>query len=144
MGGFKYLQTIEDWCCIAYKQTGDTTHSDNGFSSGSGYKAYYKIRTVSGDDNLYSPGWSNTVSVTGSFTPNSKSQQFNVVELDPIPTEFCLHPVYPNPFNATATLKLDLPEETRFLLAIYVITRNEVWRLNNRRINTYLAGYHTI
>lgn len=143
-GGFKYLQTIEDWCCIHYGQAGDTTYSDNGFSSGSGYVAYYKIRAVSGDGNLYSPDWSNTVSVTGNFTPNAKDKKFRAVEIDPIPTEFCLHPVYPNPFNITTTLKLDLPEETRFSLGIYDIKGCEVWRLNNRQTNTYPAGYHSI
>ncbi|RKY60301.1 MAG: hypothetical protein DRP96_05845 [Candidatus Neomarinimicrobiota bacterium] len=143
-GGFKYLQTIEDWCCIHYGQAGDTTYSDNGFSSGSGYAAYYKIRAVSGDGNLYSPDWSNTVSVTGNFTPNAKDKKFRAVEIDPIPTEFCLHPVYPNPFNITTTLKLDLPEETRFSLGIYDIKGCEVWRLNNRQTNTYPAGYHSI
>jgi|GEM_PF-2134640 len=144
MGGFRYLQTIEDWTCIHNNQAEDTTYSDNGFTSGSGYKAFYKIRAVSGDGNLYSPAWSNTVSVTGSFTPNSRSQQFKVVELDPLPTEFCLHSAYPNPFNTTTTLKLDLPEETRFSLVIYDISGKEVWCLNNSRSNTYPAGYHTI
>jgi len=144
MGGFKYSQTIEDWCCIAYKPVGDTTYSDNGFASGSGYKAYYKIRAVSGDDNLYSPGWSNTVSVTGSFTPNSRSQQFKVVEIDPFPTEFCLHPVYPNPFNISTTIKLDLPEETRFSLVIYDLSGAEIWCLNDSRGNTLPPGYHVL
>ncbi|MCD6440673.1 MAG: T9SS type A sorting domain-containing protein [Candidatus Marinimicrobia bacterium] len=64
--------------------------------------------------------------------------------IDPVPMEFKLHPVYPNPFNITTTLKLDLPEETRFSLVIYDIQGSEIWRLNNRRSNTYPAGYHRI
>jgi hypothetical protein len=97
-----------------------------------------------GDGNLYSPGWSNTVSIIGSYTPNAKDQKFQAVAIDPIPTEFKLYPVFPNPFNITTTLKLDLPEETRFSLAIYDIKGSEVWRLNNRRTNTWPAGYHTV
>ncbi|MGC9365172.1 MAG: FlgD immunoglobulin-like domain containing protein [Fidelibacterota bacterium] len=41
-------------------------------------------------------------------------------------------------------IKLDLLEKMSFSLAIYDIAGNEVWRLNNRRMNIYPAGYHTI
>lgn len=66
------------------------------------------------------------------------------VSLDPVPSDYQLHPAFPNPFNASTTLKLDLPEKTTFSLIIYDIKGSEVWSLNNRHTNTYSAGYHTI
>jgi len=103
---------------------------------------YYRVRSVDEGDN------SSSYTSTESFMVNNvecdKRQFFPVVEIDPIPTEFMLHPVYPNPFNITTTLKLDLPEEARFSLIIYDINGSEVWRLNNKRTNTYPPGYHTI
>ena len=102
----------------------------------------YRVRSV--DEGENTSGYT----LNESFIVNNKEFDREIdipfVELDPIPTEFCLHPVFPNPFNITTTLKLDLPEETRFSLVIYDISGKEVWRLNNSRINTYPAGYHTI
>ena len=66
------------------------------------------------------------------------------VSLDPVPSVYQLYPAFPNPFNATTTLKLDLPEKTTFSLIIYDIKGSEVWSLNSRHTNSYSAGYHTI
>ncbi|MBU0713139.1 T9SS type A sorting domain-containing protein, partial [bacterium] len=102
----------------------------------------YRVRSVDEGDN--SSGYTSTESFIVNNVEYDKEQFFPTVEIDPIPTEFCLHPVFPNPFNITTTLKLDLPEKTKFSLAIYDIKGSEVWRLNNQRTNTYRAGYHTI
>ena len=66
------------------------------------------------------------------------------VSIDPVPLEYKLHPAFPNPFNATTTLKLDLPEKVTFSFTIYDVKGTEVWSLNNRHKNSYSAGYHTI
>jgi len=104
---------------------------------------YYKVRSV---DELDS---TSAYTAQESFLCNAPQSDKEIlppptVEIDPIPTEFMLHPAYPNPFNMSTTLKLDLPEEARFSLVIYDINGSEVWRLNNKRTNTYSAGYHTI
>jgi len=155
MGGFRYLQTIEDWTCIHNNQAEDTTYSDHGFTSGSGYKAYYKIRAVGGDGNLYSPTWSNTVSVTGSFTPNARNRQFKVVEIDPIELNFGLQKAYPSPFNPSVTLSYELTKDAETCLEVYNIqgqlvetlvntfqlpgSYNVVWQPQNLSAGVYLV-----
>ena len=92
----------------------------------------------------YTSNYTSSESFACNAPQSDKEEFFPVVEIDPIPTEFNLHPVFPNPFNITTTMKLDLPVKTTFSLAIYDIKGSEVWRLNNRRTNSYRAGYHTI
>ncbi|MCF7740781.1 MAG: T9SS type A sorting domain-containing protein, partial [Candidatus Marinimicrobia bacterium] len=38
-----------------------------------------------------------------------------------LPEEFCLHPVYPNPFNPVAHIRFDIPEEAHVKVTIYNI-----------------------
>ena len=102
----------------------------------------YRVRSV--DEGENTSGYTLNESFIVNNKEFDKEQFFPVVQIDPIPTEFCLHPVFPNPFNITTTMKLELPEKTNFSLAIYDIKGTEVWRLNNRRTNSYRAGYHTI
>ncbi|MBC8198293.1 MAG: T9SS type A sorting domain-containing protein [Candidatus Marinimicrobia bacterium] len=47
-----------------------------------------------------------------------------------IPTKFALYPVYPNPFNPTATIRYDLPQESQVSLMVY--------DLNGRLIETLI------
>jgi len=103
---------------------------------------YYKVRAVD-DADQYS-NYTSSEAFSCNASQSDKEEFFPVVEIDPIPTEFNLHPVFPNPFNITTTMKLDLPEKTSFSLAVYDIKGSEVWRLNNRRNNTYRPGYHRI
>ncbi|MDO9548662.1 MAG: T9SS type A sorting domain-containing protein, partial [Candidatus Marinimicrobia bacterium] len=102
-------------------------------------RATYKVKTVDNIDQQST--YSNSRSVTGD----------GIIMLKPtteipknIPKEFALHPAYPNPFNPTTNIQIDLPKDTKFSLIIYDINGKEVWRLNNQRRNTYPAGYHTI
>ena len=103
---------------------------------------YYKVRSV--DDLDYTSSYTLNESFLCNAPQSDKERFFPAVEIDPIPTELNLHPVFPNPFNITTTIKLDLPEKSNFSLAIYDIKGSEIWRLNNRRTNSYRAGYHTI
>ena len=47
-----------------------------------------------------------------------------------LPTEFALHPAYPNPFNPSTTLRFDLPEAAQVYLVVYDLLGREVaaWR----------------
>ncbi len=104
---------------------------------------YYKVRAVDDADQT------SEFTSQKTFTVNAPQQSKGTiggttVSIDPVPLKYQLHPAFPNPFNATTTLKLDLPEKTTFSFIIYDIKGLEVWSLNNRHTNSYSAGYHTI
>ncbi|MBU1063228.1 S8 family serine peptidase [bacterium] len=65
------------------------------------------------------------------------------VEQIVIPENFTLHPIYPNPFNATTTICFDLPEPAKVNLKIYDILGVEVWSMESRNTR-YEAGSHSI
>ncbi len=58
-----------------------------------------------------------------------------------IPTEYALHPNYPNPFNPSTTVRFDLPEAAEVQLVVYDIRGREVVRLVNGRLE---PAYHQI
>jgi len=106
-------------------------------------KVYYKVCAV--DNTVHKSGYTSEKSFTVNAPQQSKSTIGEMtVSIDPVPLEYKIHPAFPNPFNATTILKLDLPEKTTFSLIIYDIKGLEVWALNNRHTNSYSAGYHTI
>jgi len=106
-------------------------------------KIYYKVCAVDNSDQK--SGYTSEKSFTVNAPQQSKSTIGEMtVSIDPVPLEYKIHPAFPNPFNATTLLKLDLPEKTTFSLIIYDIKGLEVWALNNRHTNSYSAGYHTI
>jgi len=53
---------------------------------------------------------------------------------DILPEEFCLHPVYPNPFNPVAHIRFDIPEEAHVKVAIYNINGELVDRLADKNM----------
>ena len=60
-----------------------------------------------------------------------------------IPTEFALHPVYPNPFNPSTTIRFDIPEET------LRVTSLQIFDITGRMVDTLLddmtvPGYHVV
>lgn len=63
---------------------------------------------------------------------------------NPLPTEYLLYPAYPNPFNPITNISFDLPEDTKLSLLIYNLIGQEVWSLNNRKNNYFLAGNYSI
>gem|GEM_PF-3498555 len=118
-------------------------NSENKYTGGIKRRVYYKVRAV--DTSVSYSGYT----TEKSFVVNAPQQSKGVIgeptlSINPVPLEYWLHPAFPNPFNATTTLKLDLPEKTTFSLIIYDIKGSEVWSLNNRHANSYSAGYHTI
>ena len=56
-----------------------------------------------------------------------------------IPKDYALSPVYPNPFNPSATVRFDVPEVSRVELQVYDITGKLVETLLNERMT---AGQH--
>jgi len=58
-----------------------------------------------------------------------------------LPTQFSLHPIYPNPFNNTANISFDLPREVTGRLVVYDV----LGRLTNTLYNGKLAaGSHSM
>ncbi len=58
-----------------------------------------------------------------------------------IPTNFALHPAFPNPFNPVTTIKYELPRDSEINLTVYNIMGQEVNSLIN---TTKQAGVHTV
>ncbi len=56
-----------------------------------------------------------------------------------IPTSYALHANYPNPFNPTTTIQIDLPEATHLTLAVFNVLGREVLRLESGVVR---AGRH--
>ena len=56
-----------------------------------------------------------------------------------IPTSYALHANYPNPFNPTTTIQIDLPETAVVSLAVYDVLGQEVLRLESGSVS---AGRH--
>ena len=56
-----------------------------------------------------------------------------------IPKDYALSPVYPNPFNPSATVRFDVPEVSRVELQVYDVTGKLVETLLNERMT---AGQH--
>ena len=70
----------------------------------------------------------------GNFTPLSVKH-----ESVSIPSEFSLSPIYPNPFNSTATIHFSLPITSNVKSEVFDITGRKVTTLINGRFN---AGFH--
>jgi|GEM_PF-7122191 len=64
----------------------------------------------------------------------------NDVEEINLPMEFCIHQSYPNPFNPTATLKIDLPEVADVRIAIFNVMGQQVYNEVHEQMP---AGYKT-
>ena len=63
------------------------------------------------------------------------------VEVDPLPTEFVLYPVYPNPSNPETTIAFFLPEQTVISLRIFDLLGQRVRHLLKEGLS---PGYHRI
>jgi len=71
------------------------------------------------------------------------SVSYDVLESNPqisLPTDFALHPVYPNPFNPSATIKFDLPTVSPVSLNVYNVNGQEIKFLLQE---TLKPGSHT-
>ncbi len=92
-----------------------------------------------------------TVSATdGEYTVNAGSDPqaltinagaLALEDLPGVPSDFALHPAYPNPFNPSTTIRFDLPEAAEVSLLIYDMLGREVARLVTGRRG---PGYHQV
>jgi hypothetical protein len=120
-----------------------TDNSEYQYTGGIKRRVYYKVQAV--DSSVSYSGYTSE----DSFVVNAPQQSKGYTtaptfSINPVPTEFILHHAFPNPFNASTTLKIDLPEKTKFSLVIYDINGSKIWCLNSKSYNTYPAGCHTI
>ena len=58
------------------------------------------------------------------------------------PTAFQLYPAYPNPFNPSTSLRIDLPEATQVSLTIYDIRGRKIW--TGAANTAFTAGAHRL
>jgi hypothetical protein len=85
-----------------------------------------------GQDEGRQPAWSASIYAVGA----DSLQPGNTLPLaapgnpdQGLPTVFALHQGYPNPFNPTATIKFDMPEDGNVSLVVYDVLGREVTRL---------------
>ena len=75
---------------------------------------------------------------------NITSGMYQVVydpSLKVVPTEYMLHPNYPNPFNPITTIPFDLPKKSHVTLNIYSVLGQKVRTLLQE---TLPAGFHDV
>ncbi len=58
-----------------------------------------------------------------------------------VPSRFALHPNYPNPFNPSTRINLELPESGHVRAIVYDLQGKEVFRLREGEMN---SGYHVL
>ena len=89
-------------------------------------------RSSSGKTTAFGP-WSNVRSFTVAVGTAAEDDRGG------IPTSYALHANYPNPFNPTTTIQIDLPETSVLTLAVYDLLGHVVLRLESGRVR---AGRH--
>jgi len=118
-----------------------TSWTDYSFSIGGAYRIIYSIRTRD-NANQYST-FSSTVSTTYSGGIDSEGSGLDIsLNSSVMPVEFTLNPPAPNPFNASTTIRLGLPEASPVTLAIYDIQGRLVTTLMDGE--THGAGWHIV
>jgi len=79
-----------------------------------------------------------TVLDDSSARPATAQAKVSAPQLE-VPSEFALHPNFPNPFNPATEIQFDLPEAGNVSLVVYDVLGKEVANL----VNGYReAGYH--
>ncbi len=143
-----------DEFCYSLQQTSDGGYilAGSTYSFGAGNDDVWLVRLSSTGTILWSRtfGGGNTeycesVAVTsnGGFVLGGQTLSFGAIDWDiwlvrtgtdpalsvedpsPIPSEFSLHPIYPNPFNNTANIAFDLPREVTGRLVVYDVLGRE-------------------
>jgi Secretion system C-terminal sorting domain len=88
-------------------------------------------------DKIYDLAEENIIDSEGE---NSEEMNADEEEDSNLPAEFCIHQSYPNPFNPTATLKIDLPEVADVKIAVFNIMGQRIYKEVHNQVS---AGYKT-
>ncbi len=117
--------------------------------------SWSKIGFVKGSGNSNSPksySFEDTSIVSGSVEyrlkqiDNDGSYKYsNVVTVNLVLTKYTLYQNYPNPFNPTATIKYDLPKQSKVELKVYNIMGQEVATLvsKEQQAGSYSVQFNT-
>ncbi len=109
-----------------------------------GYYRSDRVGTIIGlhvyGDRVFTANWGDTEYANCSILDVSHFLPAVTIE-PPLPTQFSLHPIYPNPFNNTANISFDLPREVTGRLVVYDV----LGRMTNTLYNGKLAaGTHSM
>jgi hypothetical protein len=85
------------------------------------------------------PAQGNDVAVDGDYIYLAEGTAFTILrytttaidKIDEIPLAFSLAPAYPNPFNASTTIRYDLPKQSDIIIAIFDLLGRKVETLMN-------------
>lgn len=109
-----------------------TTYTDyEVYITQQGLRHFYRINANSGDGNIQSPGFSNTVIYRGWFGKELVGQ------INEIPNTFILLGNNPNPFNPYTNIQYGLPEDAEVTMNIFDLSGRNLHTFNN----FYEAGY---
>ena len=64
-----------------------------------------------------------------------------LTDIDPIPNNYNLTSIYPNPFNPTTTINFAIPTDSEVFISVYNLQGREVVTLAH---GSYDAGYHQV
>jgi hypothetical protein len=104
------------------------SYADNSVSSGT---YYYRLHQL---DKNGAGSYSSVITVTVSGV-------LGVDDKRPLPTEFALHPNYPNPFNPSTVINYELPRAAYVRLVVYDMLGREVATIVN---GAQEAGYKSV
>ncbi len=122
-----YRLAAVDTAAISLIEISETTFTDTTAEGGESYEY-----------------WLTAVDVNGNESDQSQALSVTVLGLEGapgLPTEFALHPNYPNPFNPSTTMAYDLPQAGPVALVVYDLRGRQVARLAEGRRE---AGYHQV
>ncbi|MBT3576602.1 MAG: T9SS type A sorting domain-containing protein [Candidatus Marinimicrobia bacterium] len=123
------------WDCIAHNLTVRYYLDDDVTFLPKNYLFQYKIRSVAGNGDTLSNGYSNVISIMGDG-PISKDIAHGGSGL--LPSEFEVN-LYPNPFNPTTTIEYELPSESDIIIRIFDVGGRTVY---NTLDEAKQAGYY--
>ncbi len=118
---------------IATTDANTYEYTDREFVIGGGMKfyAYYYVKAYKSSNNSYSSA-SNTITVTGDFTPFKP----DIVGESELLTDFQLQQNYPNPFNPTTTITYVLPNGGDTNIASQINVKLTIYDALGRKVAT--------
>lgn len=108
------------------------------FNGSAGTHYYWRAQSVGLEESsLFSTPFGFTMTSTEAASTAALS---SFVAAESIPTSYALHENYPNPFNPSTTITVDVPEATFIRLAVYDLLGQEVMEIASGNV---AAGSHS-